>query len=53
MSVVKKNQTVPDSCLDFLLIEIVRNYSGKGLEFRPAATLEALGFRIGKQLVER
>mmetsp|Transcript_12857 Transcript_12857/g.30512 ORF Transcript_12857/g.30512 Transcript_12857/m.30512 type:complete len:164 (+) Transcript_12857:86-577(+) len=41
-----------ESCLDLLILEVIRSYNNSG---RPpaAAALEAVGFRVGRQLIER
>ncbi|GMH35612.1 hypothetical protein BSKO_03480 [Bryopsis sp. KO-2023] len=53
MATSGKIRKCPDSSLDYLLIEIVRRYSSQSPESRSAAILDGIGFRVGRQLVER
>lgn len=42
-----------ESCLDFLLLELVHKYTSECSNAKALSTLECIGNRIGKQLAER
>ncbi|KAK9829429.1 hypothetical protein WJX72_005815 [[Myrmecia] bisecta] len=47
-----KGRTCSESCLELLSIELVHYYNSQN-RAPPAASIEAIGFRVGRQLVER
>eukprot|EP00803_Ostreobium_quekettii_P006921 evm.model.scf_318.6 EVM.evm.TU.scf_318.6 scf_318:28602-32904(+) len=53
MAAPSKGRTCAEASLELLLIETVRRYSVEKLGPPAASTLEAIGFRVGRQLAER
>lgn len=48
-----KGRQCSESCLEYLLAEAARHYHATTNGPPPAAAIEAIGFRVGRQLVER
>jgi hypothetical protein len=53
MAAAAKKRQCAEACLEFLAIETVRHYSAQPYGPPAAGAVEAIGFRVGRQLVER